>query len=107
VIDWLSNEAQMTKGKIIAAGLMISFRQIDANCRNTRKSTGQITDEGKRRSRGYAIPWLTTETAIGALDDAKDYQAFEAAKQPTLRRCYVLGVMATPSLQPRAQTALS
>ena len=58
---------------------MTSFRQIDANCRNARKSTGPITDEGKRRSRGYAIPWLTTETAIGALDDAKDYQAFEAA----------------------------
>ena len=56
---------------------MTSFRQIDANCRNARKSTGPITDEGKRRSRSYAIPRL--RTAIGALDEAKDYQAFEAA----------------------------
>jgi len=59
---------------------MTSFRQIEANRRNARKSTGPITEEGKQRSRCNAIRHgLTAETVIGALEDAKDYQAFEAA----------------------------
>jgi hypothetical protein len=59
---------------------MTSFKQIEANRRSARKSTGPITEEGKQRSRCNAIRHgLTAETVIGALEGAKDYPAFEAA----------------------------
>jgi hypothetical protein len=59
---------------------MTSFRQIEANRRNARKSTGRITEEGKQRSPCNAVRHgLTAETVIGALEDVEDYKAFEAA----------------------------
>src|SRR5438045_1209696 len=59
---------------------MTSFRQIDANRRNARLSTGPVTEEGKKTSRQNALRHgLTAETVIDALEDAEDYAAFEMA----------------------------
>ena len=59
---------------------MSSLRQIEANRRNARLSTGPVTDEGKDKSRRNALRHgLTAETVIHALEDADDYAAFEMA----------------------------
>src|SRR6266581_1071567 len=59
---------------------MSSLRQIEANRRNARLSTGPVTTEGKRKSRQNALRHgLTAETVIDALEDAEDYAAFEIA----------------------------
>src|SRR3954466_13885955 len=59
---------------------MTTYKQIEANRRNARHSTGPITEGGKLRSRRNAVRHgLTAETVIGALEDAEDYKAFEAA----------------------------
>jgi len=59
---------------------MTSLRQIEANRRNARLSTGPISEEGKKRSRQNALRHgLTAETVIDALEDAEDYAAFELA----------------------------
>src|SRR5215212_7252872 len=76
---------------------MTTFKQIEANRRNARRSTGPVTEEGKLQSRQNAVRHgLTAETVIGALEDAEDYRAFEAAviadydAQSTLERELVL-----------------
>ena len=52
---------------------------MEANQRNALKSTGPKTEAGKQQSRCNAVRHgLTAETVIGALEDAEDYQAFEA-----------------------------
>ena len=59
---------------------MSSLRQIEANRRNARLSTGPITEEGKAKSRRNALRHgLAAETVIVALEDADDYAAFEMA----------------------------
>src|SRR5262249_20145151 len=59
---------------------MTSLRQIEANRRNARLSTGPVTEEGKRRSRLNAVRHdLTAATVIDATEDAEDYAAFELA----------------------------
>ena len=59
---------------------MTSIKQIEANRRNSLKSTGPKTEAGKRASRCNAVRHgLTAETVIGALEDAEDYRGFEAA----------------------------
>jgi hypothetical protein len=59
---------------------MTSLKQIEANRRNARRSTGPITEEGKLQSRCNAVRHgLMAETVIGTLEDAEDYKAFEAA----------------------------
>src|SRR6516225_6766819 len=76
---------------------MTSFRQIEANRRNARLSTGPGTEEGKKKSRQNAVRHgLTAETVIDALEDAEDYAAFEMAitadfdAQPAVARELVL-----------------
>src|SRR6266571_1655247 len=78
---------------------MTSLKQIEANRRNSLKSTGPKTEAGKQRSRCNAVRHgLTAETVIGALEDAEDYKAFEAAvtadydAQSTVERELVLRV---------------
>jgi hypothetical protein len=57
-----------------------SFKQIEANRRNARKSTGPRSEEGKQHSRRNAARHgLTAETVIGTLEDIEDYKGFEAA----------------------------
>jgi hypothetical protein len=59
---------------------MTSIKQIEANRRNSLKSTGPKTEAGKQASRCNAVRHgLTAETVISALEDAEDYKAFELA----------------------------
>jgi hypothetical protein len=59
---------------------MTSLRQIEANRRNARLSTGPTTEEGKKKSRRNALRHgLTAETVIDVFEDAEDYAAFEMA----------------------------
>ncbi len=57
---------------------MTTFKQFEANRRNSLKSTGPKTDTGKRSSRRNAVRHgLTAETVIANLEDEEDYKAFE------------------------------
>jgi hypothetical protein len=59
---------------------MTSARQLDANRRNARKSTGPRTINGKEASRRNALRHgLTAETLIEPLEDPESYREFEAA----------------------------
>src|SRR5262245_58806780 len=59
---------------------MISLQRLEANRRNALRSTGPTTEAGKQRSRLNAVRHgLTAETVVASLEDAEDYQAFEAA----------------------------
>jgi hypothetical protein len=59
---------------------MTSLRQIEANRRNSRLSTGPTSEEGKKQSRRNAVRHgLTAETVIHPLEDSADYTAFELA----------------------------
>ena len=59
---------------------MTTIRQIEANRRNALKSAGPKTEAGKQASRRNAVRHgLTAETVISALEDAGDYNTFEAA----------------------------
>lgn len=59
---------------------MSSFRQIEANRRNARLSTGPVTDEGKKKSRRNALRHgLTSETVIETLEDSEDFASFQMA----------------------------
>ena len=59
---------------------MTSFRQIQANRRNALRSTGPITEGGKRRSRQNAVRHgLSAETVVEIVEDVDDYRGFEAA----------------------------
>lgn len=58
---------------------MTSPKQIEANRLNAQKSTGPRTEQGKFRSRQNALRHgLTAETVITSLENAGDYQVFEA-----------------------------
>jgi hypothetical protein len=59
---------------------MTSLKQIEANRRNSLKSTGPRTEAGKQQSASNAVRHgLTAETVIQPLEDADDYQSFEEA----------------------------
>ena len=59
---------------------MTSLKQIEANRRNSLKSTGPRSEEGKQRSSRNAIRHgLTAETVLEPLEDPEDYKLFEEA----------------------------
>src|SRR6478752_4222699 len=59
---------------------MTLLTRVKANRANALKSTGPRTTQGKEHSRCNAVRHgLTAETVIARLEDADEYQAFEAA----------------------------
>jgi hypothetical protein len=81
--DLFANHSQRAKRsqfcRSILLNVMSSLKQIAANRRNALRSTGPTSEDGKARSRCNALRHgLTAETLIAGLEDAEDYQAFEA-----------------------------
>lgn len=59
---------------------MTSMRQLEANRRNARKSTGPRSANGKHASRRNALRHgFTAETVIEPLENLEEYREFEAA----------------------------
>ncbi len=59
---------------------MASEKQVSANRRNAAKSTGPITQSGKQKSRRNAMLHdLTAATVVTAIEDADEFDRFEAA----------------------------
>ncbi len=76
----LTRNTRLDNERNCCGAVVTSLKQIEANRGNALTSTGPITQEGKEHSRCNAIGHgLTAETVIGSLEDADDYEAFEAA----------------------------
>jgi hypothetical protein len=59
---------------------MASEKQVSANRRNASKSTGPTTQNGKLQSRCNAMRHgLTAATVVPAIEDAEEFERFEAA----------------------------
>jgi len=59
---------------------MASEKQVSANQRNAAKSTGPKTQNGKLQSRRNAVRHgLTATTVVTAIEDAEEFERFEAA----------------------------
>ena len=59
---------------------MTSLKQIEANRRNSLKSTGPRSEAGKQRASLNALRHgLTAETVVVSLEDPEDYKLFEEA----------------------------
>jgi hypothetical protein len=59
---------------------MASEKQVSANRRNAANSTGPITQNGKQQSRRNAMRHgLTAATVVPAIEDAEEFERFEAA----------------------------
>ena len=59
---------------------MASEKQTSANQRNAAKSTGPVTQNGKLQSRRNAMRHgLTAATVVPAMEDAEEFERFEAA----------------------------
>jgi hypothetical protein len=59
---------------------MASEKQTSANQRNAAKSTGPVTKDGKLQSRRNAMRHgLTAATVVPAMEDAEEFERFEAA----------------------------
>lgn len=91
---------------------MTSLKQIEANRRNARASTGPKSSEGKARSRRNALRHgLTAETVIDVLEDPDDYKAFETSvtadfdAQTAVERELVLRLAFTPCSRHRDRSA--
>jgi hypothetical protein len=91
---------------------MTSLKQIEANRLNALKSTGPRTAQGKQRSRQNAVRHgLTAETVITCLENAANYQAFEASiasdyRTRTVTECILISRLASLLWRLRRSTSI-